>query len=211
MVPPPLDDGLPILRDYVWREFSMVLYGIVAVTFVFGLAALIEYCSARRNRVCVETTQRTISQQHHTGCPQGKLMSVPDLARLVEVHLVPNLVPLLVALLVLLASTVIALIVTRRADAARVVKKEKPAFRAYSRQEIAKHNTPDDCWVIIKLKHFEDRRVFDVTEFIEEHPGGDAIYRNAGGDATGGFYGPHHPPRAHDMIEEFMIGTVLDE
>lgn len=138
-------------------------------------------------------------------------LSIPDIARLVEVHLVPNLVPLLVALLVLLASTVIALIVARRADAAaRVVKKQKPAFRAYSRDEVAKHNTPEDCWVIIKLQHYEDRRVFDVTEFIDEHPGGDAIYRNAGGDATGGFYGPHHPPRAHDMIEEFMIGTLQE-
>lgn len=56
MVPPPNDDGLPILRDYIWREFSMVLYGIVAVTFVFGLAALIEYCSARRNRVRTHTS-----------------------------------------------------------------------------------------------------------------------------------------------------------
>lgn len=56
MVPPPNDDGLPILRDYIWREFSMVLYGIVAVTFVFGLAALIEYCSARRNRVRQQAT-----------------------------------------------------------------------------------------------------------------------------------------------------------
>lgn len=34
--------------------------------------------------------------------------------------------------------------------------------------------TQDDCWVIIK------DRVFDVTPYVEEHPGGLSILRNAG-------------------------------
>lgn len=137
------------------------------------------------------------------------LNNIPDIARLVEHYLVPNLVPLLVALLVLLATTLVALVASRRTPPPPK-KREKPAFRAYTRAEVAEHNTPEDCWLIIKLNQYEDRRVFDITEFIDEHPGGDVIFRNAGGDATGGFYGPHHPPRAHDMIEEFMIGTLAD-
>lgn len=32
-------------------------------------------------------------------------------------------------------------------------------------------------------------QVYDVTPYVEEHPGGDAILRNAGGDATEGFHG----------------------
>lgn len=32
-------------------------------------------------------------------------------------------------------------------------------------------------------------QVYDVTPFVIEHPGGDAIMRNAGADSTVGFYG----------------------
>uniref|UniRef100_A0A0E0QIF8 Cytochrome b5 heme-binding domain-containing protein n=2 Tax=Oryza TaxID=4527 RepID=A0A0E0QIF8_ORYRU len=31
--------------------------------------------------------------------------------------------------------------------------------------------------------------VYDVTSYVEEHPGGDAILNNAGGDSTEGFFG----------------------
>jgi cytochrome b involved in lipid metabolism len=33
------------------------------------------------------------------------------------------------------------------------------------------------------------RQVYDVTPYVEEHPGGDAILNNAGGDSTEGFFG----------------------
>jgi len=32
-------------------------------------------------------------------------------------------------------------------------------------------------------------QVYDVTPYVEEHPGGDAILNNAGRDSTAGFYG----------------------
>uniref|UniRef100_A0A0D9X7H0 Cytochrome b5 heme-binding domain-containing protein n=1 Tax=Leersia perrieri TaxID=77586 RepID=A0A0D9X7H0_9ORYZ len=56
-------------------------------------------------------------------------------------------------------------------------------FRSYTKEEISAHNTRTDCWVIIKDK------VYDVTSYVEEHPGGDAILNNAGGDSTEGFFG----------------------
>ncbi|RLM61411.1 hypothetical protein C2845_PM14G10390 [Panicum miliaceum] len=34
-----------------------------------------------------------------------------------------------------------------------------------------------------------DGTVYDVTPYVEEHPGGDAILNNAGGDSTEGFFG----------------------
>ncbi|KAF0899416.1 hypothetical protein E2562_019534 [Oryza meyeriana var. granulata] len=55
--------------------------------------------------------------------------------------------------------------------------------RSYTKEEISAHNTRTDCWVIIKDK------VYDVTSYVEEHPGGDAILNNAGGDSTEGFFG----------------------
>lgn len=33
-------------------------------------------------------------------------------------------------------------------------------------EEISKHATPDDCWIVV------DGKVWDLSEFAPEHPGG---------------------------------------
>ncbi|KAH9937553.1 FMN-dependent dehydrogenase-domain-containing protein [Fomitopsis serialis] len=61
-----------------------------------------------------------------------------------------------------------------------------------SLEEVAQHNSIRSCWVIIK------NRVYDVTEFLPEHPGGaKIILKYAGRDATTA-YEPIHPPDALD-------------
>lgn len=53
--------------------------------------------------------------------------------------------------------------------------------------EVQKHNTKKDCWVIIHGK------AYDVSDFLDEHPGGSAIIlKYAGKDATKAF-DPIHP------------------
>lgn len=66
--------------------------------------------------------------------------------------------------------------------------------RSFSKDEIATHNTPESLWLIIKDK------VYDLTEYIALHPGGEAIFRNAGMDSTAGFSGSQHPARVWDMV-----------
>ncbi|KAG0670902.1 Cytochrome b2, mitochondrial precursor [Maudiozyma exigua] len=52
--------------------------------------------------------------------------------------------------------------------------------------EVAKHNKPDDCWVVI------DGYVYDVSFFIPNHPGGEDVIRaNAGKDVTAIFMPLH--------------------
>lgn len=49
----------------------------------------------------------------------------------------------------------------------------------YTMAEVAKHNTASDCWVVLGGK------VYDVTNFLDDHPGGKrAITLYAGKDAT---------------------------
>ncbi|KAF3793565.1 Cytochrome B5-like protein [Nymphaea thermarum] len=73
---------------------------------------------------------------------------------------------------------------------------------AYTKAEVSRHNTRTDCWIIIKDK------VYDVTSYVEEHPGGDAILTHAGDDSTEGFYGPQHATRVFDMIGDFCVGDL---
>ncbi|KAJ7099534.1 glyoxylate dehydrogenase [Mycena belliarum] len=58
-------------------------------------------------------------------------------------------------------------------------------------QVVAQHASRESCWIIVHNK------VYDITDFLDEHPGGSKIIlRYAGKDATAA-YEPIHPP---DMI-----------
>jgi len=83
-------------------------------------------------------------------------------------------------------------------------------IRSYTRAEVAKHNRPEDLWVIIKNKEANEYRIYDLTTYVEEHPGGEGILNHAGGDSTDGFHGPQHPPRAFDILDDFYIGTLVE-
>lgn len=69
-----------------------------------------------------------------------------------------------------------------------------PEERTFSADEVAKHDTADDLWLIL------DGKVYDFTAYYRLHPGGEAILRNAGKDSTEGFNGNQHPVRVHDMV-----------
>lgn len=78
----------------------------------------------------------------------------------------------------------------------------------YSLEEVAKHSQSNDCWIII------DKKVYDVTSFIENHPGGKVIIKECGKDATELFEkremgsGTPHSQRARNLLEKFYIGDL---
>mmetsp|Transcript_43563 Transcript_43563/g.60486 ORF Transcript_43563/g.60486 Transcript_43563/m.60486 type:complete len:236 (-) Transcript_43563:1045-1752(-) len=78
-----------------------------------------------------------------------------------------------------------------------------PEKKFFSWAEIIKHDKPGDCWVVIHGK------VYDVTDFVNVHPGGPMIYDGAGGDCTPMWESYHTlgmlkqgPPK------KYMIGSV---
>lgn len=77
--------------------------------------------------------------------------------------------------------------------------------------DVAKHTTSSDCWMVISGK------VYNVTEYIPQHPGGDQIVLGCGKDATQLFnarptkHNTPHPPDTADVLKQFYIGDVASQ
>ncbi|KAI8969979.1 FAD binding domain-containing protein [Mycotypha africana] len=73
----------------------------------------------------------------------------------------------------------------------------------YTLEDVAKHNKPDDCWVVV------NGQVLDVTNFLPDHPGGKkAILIYAGRDATAEFNMMHKPDVVQKYAPSAIIGTL---
>merc|ERR1711920_62307 len=78
-----------------------------------------------------------------------------------------------------------------------------PGMSAYTKEEVAKHTSKTDCWVIL------DGNVLNVTNFLSQHPGGElAILTFAGKDATGEFDMIHPPDVIGKYAPDAIIGRV---
>ncbi|KAL5091883.1 hypothetical protein Trisim1_002693 [Trichoderma cf. simile WF8] len=75
--------------------------------------------------------------------------------------------------------------------------------KEYTMEEIAKHNTKDDLWVVVKGV------VLDLTNWLEEHPGGvNAILNFMGRDATEEFEMLHDDEVIPKYAPSQVIGRV---
>lgn len=75
----------------------------------------------------------------------------------------------------------------------------------YSAEDVALHdNTKTRIWISYKCG------VYDVTDFVEQHPGGDNILLGAGGDIEPfwNLYAVHKTPEIFGMLEAFRIGNL---
>ncbi|KAG6618148.1 hypothetical protein I3842_Q124900 [Carya illinoinensis] len=75
--------------------------------------------------------------------------------------------------------------------------------KVYTFEEVVKHNNKNDCWIIVFGK------VYDVTQFLRDHPGGDEVLISATGkDATDEFEFVAHSNPAKDMMSKYYIGDI---
>jgi cytochrome b involved in lipid metabolism len=80
--------------------------------------------------------------------------------------------------------------------------------KGYTLADVAMHKTESDCWMAINGK------VYDATNFVKDHPGGPAILKGCGIDASILFNerptdnkGPH-PEQAKQKLESLYIGEL---
>ncbi|NXF79660.1 CYB5B protein, partial [Sclerurus mexicanus] len=70
-------------------------------------------------------------------------------------------------------------------------------------EEVEKRNSSREAWLVIH------GRVYDVTRFLEEHPGGEEVLlEQAGRDATESFEDVGHSTDAREMLKQYYIGEV---
>lgn len=64
-------------------------------------------------------------------------------------------------------------------------------------------SSAESAWVVV------DGSVYDVTEFLEDHPGGSKILlKNCGKDSTDAFWNYHSEKVLKNVAEEYKIGEL---
>lgn len=86
--------------------------------------------------------------------------------------------------------------------------------KTFTIDEVASHNSKTDCWTVIS------GQVYELTDFINRHPGGDEILRACGTDATTLFVsrttkdgqsigsGTPHSQVAQEQLDQLKLGTL---
>ena len=80
----------------------------------------------------------------------------------------------------------------------------KGSEKQYTLKTVAQHNTPDDCWLIVRGK------VYDVTGWAAQHPGGNMIFVKAGGECTQ-LFDSYHPlsSRCDHLLDAAWVPHAL--
>lgn len=78
------------------------------------------------------------------------------------------------------------------------------SVKTYTLTDVAKHDTKSDCWLVI------ENNVYNVTSFIDQHPGGEEILKGCGKDATSLFnrVRDHAENSASSLLPPYLIGTL---
>jgi cytochrome b involved in lipid metabolism len=89
--------------------------------------------------------------------------------------------------------------------------------RSFTMEEVAQHNSRKDCWTVISGE------VYDLTDFVISHPGGNEILRACGIDATSLFNeretadgqpvgsGTPHSQTARERLKQLKIGSLVEK
>ena len=76
----------------------------------------------------------------------------------------------------------------------------------WTREQVRRMSSWDgQCFIVI------DEFVYDVTEFLGDHPGGsDTILEFIGRDATSAFDGKGHSEDAYKLLNKYRVGKLED-
>ncbi|CAB3227431.1 unnamed protein product [Arctia plantaginis] len=78
--------------------------------------------------------------------------------------------------------------------------------KRFTREQVSKYNNKTESVFII------DNVVYDVSKFLDEHPGGHEVLMNqVGKDASEDFEDVGHSIDAKELMKKYVIGEVVEE
>lgn len=73
-------------------------------------------------------------------------------------------------------------------------------------EELKQHTSTASTWIAIH------DNVYDVTKFLDEHPGGEEVlHEQAGGYATEQFEDTGHSTDARELMKNYLIGQLAEK
>lgn len=78
------------------------------------------------------------------------------------------------------------------------------ATKELTREEVKSHNDSESTWIVIH------NSVYDVTAFLNEHPGGEEVLlEQAGRDGSEQFEDVGHSSDARELMVKYKIGEIV--
>lgn len=79
-------------------------------------------------------------------------------------------------------------------------------FTIYTAEDVSNHKTTASCWIS------REGKVYNVTEFLNDHPGGDDLILKYAGQDVGSIMKDQaehdHSESAYDMMDEYAVGRL---
>ncbi|CAF9909774.1 MAG: hypothetical protein ALECFALPRED_005994 [Alectoria fallacina] len=78
-----------------------------------------------------------------------------------------------------------------------------PETKEFTYVDVQSHTGKKDCYIVVHDK------VYDATKFIDEHPGGEEVLLDVGGqDATEPFEDVGHSDEAREILDGLLVGKL---
>lgn len=86
------------------------------------------------------------------------------------------------------------------------MEQKRRALRIYSNEDLELHRKAGDCWIV------RNGRVYDVTNFVNDHPGGEELVLQFSGKDIGSAMENEedhvHSASAYSVLEEYLVGKL---
>jgi cytochrome b involved in lipid metabolism len=87
-----------------------------------------------------------------------------------------------------------------------VTRKFVPRYHPITWTEVSRHKSKNDLWLVIR------GQVYNVTDFVDEHPGGEEVLLDvAGQDATQAFEDVEHSEQARAILGTLFVGLSTNK
>mmetsp|Transcript_2055 Transcript_2055/g.4846 ORF Transcript_2055/g.4846 Transcript_2055/m.4846 type:complete len:134 (+) Transcript_2055:137-538(+) len=85
---------------------------------------------------------------------------------------------------------------------------EGKELKSYTSDEVSKHTGEEDCWMIIGNENNGGPKVYNITTYLDDHPGGAEVMLDlAGQNADEFFEDIGHSADARNELKKYLIGT----